>query len=526
MRSLVLPAAVALAVATLASPARALMQPDGTVIPVGGNLVGYLNAQGETIDPLVDAATTPETFTPGCALTFTVLARGGSQKNSFGWYNVTGSKPAFSDLVEFIGCNDGVGTVKVLDIRNHPRYTGGDVGFIQATTQGAVGNCVNFANPTGTLGYVFYSEKAYNDDNMGPNSFIHLLIMDSKVIPNAFYFGWEDLFSGGDNDFEDLLMRVEGIQCAGGGEECDTGALGECSFGATQCVNGVMECVQRKDPIAESCNGLDDDCNGTIDEGDLCPPDEICDKGTCVGKCGSGEFACPPGLVCRADGFCVDPACEMVTCPVGQVCVGGTCQGPCDGVVCPHGQVCRAGACVDPCTGVMCEADQYCDNGVCITKCSCGGCSGTKVCDVAREICVEPGCEGVSCAASEHCESGGSCIDDCAGAQCPSGQKCEGGACVDDGTGTGGSAGTGGGGSGGTFVAGGTGGATGGTAGGSAGSGADGAGGSGVAGTRGGALPAEDSSCGCRVPGGRAGDAAIALLALLACIGVRARRRR
>jgi hypothetical protein len=61
-------------------------QPDGTVIPVTNHLVTFLNAQGETINPLTDAATTPETFKPGCQLTFTVIGRGAGQKNSFGWY--------------------------------------------------------------------------------------------------------------------------------------------------------------------------------------------------------------------------------------------------------------------------------------------------------------------------------------------------------------------------------------------------------------------------------------------------------
>jgi MYXO-CTERM domain-containing protein len=37
----------------------------------------------------------------------------------------------------------------------------------------------------------------------------------------------------------------------------------------------------------------------------------------------------------------------MMTCPMGQFCMGGTCQDACTGVVCPTNQVCSAGACVD-----------------------------------------------------------------------------------------------------------------------------------------------------------------------------------
>jgi Notch-like protein len=68
---------------------------------------------------------------------------------------------------------------------------------------------VNLADPANTLGHVFYSEKKYNEDNAptGP-SYVHLLTMDSKVRPNTFYFGWEDLFQGGDNDFEDNVCQA------------------------------------------------------------------------------------------------------------------------------------------------------------------------------------------------------------------------------------------------------------------------------------------------------------------------------
>jgi hypothetical protein len=290
-----------LALSLSATVAAALSQPDGTVIPqnnnpAGSNLVDYLNAEGDTVNPLTDAATTPETFVPQCALTFKVLARGAGQMNSFGWYNVTGSKPnTQTELFEFILCSDGVGTIKQLDIKNDPRYTGGEIGFFQATTQGKIPpNCVDWNNLGGTLGYVFYSQKAYNDDNTQPNPYIHLLIMDSKVFPNTFYFGWEDLFSGGDNDFEDLLMRVDGLQCSGGGEPCDTGQPGKCADGTLQCKNGKLECIQNLTPSEETCNSRDDNCDGEIDEGDVGP------------MCTSGEFPCPPTLICSQAGRCVE----------------------------------------------------------------------------------------------------------------------------------------------------------------------------------------------------------------------------
>jgi hypothetical protein len=435
MRRLIFAASVWAALTAGPHAAAQLTQPDGTVVPVGDNLGTLLNTNGETIVPSTDAATTPETFRPDCELTFTVLGRGAGQRNSFGWYNVTGTKPQLSELYEFITCNDGVGAVKVLDIRADARYLGGEIGFFEATTEGHTGflqpNCVDFNDLPGTLGYVFYSEARYNDDNnaSGP-SFIHLLIMDSKVLPNTFYFGWEDLFQGGDNDFEDLLTRVEGIQCTGGGAPCDTGQAGICATGVTSCVNGALECAPKQAPGVEACNAVDDDCNGLVDDGDLCEAGEICDRGTCIGRCGTGEFRCNTDSTCR-DGYCVERACAEVTCAEGQVCVLGICHGACDDVICPQGQECRTGACTSPCESVTCSPGEVCSNGVCV-PCACGGCPGGTVCNGAATACVLPECRDVPCGSGGSCRAGGICVDDCEGAVCPVGQLCEGGRCVTD----------------------------------------------------------------------------------------------
>jgi MYXO-CTERM domain-containing protein len=517
-------ALAALAAASFALPAFSLQQPDGTVIPARNTLVNALVAAGEPIDPLTEANTTPETFKPSCRLTFTVLARGAGQRNSFGWYNVTGQKPTFAELVEFITCTDGVGAVKVLDIQQDPRYRGGEVGFFEATTEGYDGlfqpNCVNFANPAGTLGHLFYSQKQFNEDNNpGGASYVHLLIMDSKTRPNAFYFGWEDLFQGGDNDFEDLLTRVEGVQCSGGGEACDTTKLGPCGVGAVQCVNGVLTCVERQFPQTESCNAVDDDCDGQTDDGDVCPPSQICDRGTCVAGCGGGEFTCPPGLTCRADGFCVDSRCENVSCSDGQICVAGECKAACDGVKCPFGKLCRAGICLDACAGVTCDPGQICESGVCVS-CDCGGCPDGRVCNGPKTQCVAPGCETATCSAGQHCETGVGCVDDCAGAVCPFGQVCVAGNCVagsaPDGGGSS-SGGTGG------IPIGGSGGAAGSS--GSSGSSATTGGGAGEPSDYPGRPVGESKGCSCRVVA-RGGQRTWLVAPLLALLALRRRKRR
>jgi hypothetical protein len=519
-----LAASALLAALLAAAPAHALQQPDGTSIPVidpsvvvcsDRNVQVCLDAEegGPTIDAMAAAAVTPETYVPGCALTFRVIARGAGYLNTFGWYNVDpNGPPAAADLHSFLECSDAVGTTKVLDISSDPHYLGGLVGFFMATPQGTAGNCPTFdpnGGPVpGTVGYIYYSQRAYNPDNQGPDSWVHLITYDSITYPSSFYFAWEDLLSGGDNDFDDLLTRVEGIQCAGGGAPCDTGQLGNCAFGMMQCHNGGLECVQNQLPTAESCNALDDDCNGLVDDGDLCPPSYVCFRGECVPECGNGEFVCPNDLVCNPEGLCVDPACLDLQCPDSQICVAGECRGWCDGVVCPWGKVCRAGACVDPCASVQCDADYVCELGVCLLQCTCAGCVAPKTCDAPSGHCVDDGCAGVSCDPGSHCTSGGVCVDDCAGAVCPPHELCVQGSCESNPN---------------------AGGAGGGGGSGEAGFTGFGGGGSSAAGHGpGGAAPWDatdaDSGCGCRLPRRASGSAVASLVLFSLGLGLGLRR--
>lgn len=521
-RTLALSSAVALAtlLATSSATAGPLMQPNGDTVPSGTALQGYLSAEGETYNVTDVCGIEPESFNPLCNLTFTVIARGGGQLNSFGWYNIKsdGTAPTFDDLNEFITCNDGVGTTKQLDIKSNPNYAGGQIGFFQATTQNAVGNCVAFnanghgiADPS-TLGYVYYSQPQFNPDT----GYIHLLIMPSDVYPSAFYFGWEDLngnISSFDNDFEDLLMRVSGLVCDGGGEACTVvGQQGLCAYGVTQCSGGTVSCAQKNQPAGEKCNNVDDDCDGQIDNGsDLCagdPNGEICFQGRCVGGCANGEFVCPGGLTCdETANVCVDPLCVDKPCDSGTVCRAGVCVAPCDGVICPHGQECALGQCVDLCTGVPCDAGYACVGGVCKISCECSGCAMGETCvttGAAPGICVDDACANLAtpCEVGTVCING-TCVDACQGAVCPEGQICQQGECV-VGSSAGGAAGNGGS-AGGGFGAGGSGAVSGssGAAGTAASSGSGGIGG--TAGTA--VLPGDDSGdgsasssgCGCRV---------------------------
>jgi hypothetical protein len=423
-----------LAFATLfaAHAAVAITQPDGTPIPSNSDLQRIFDAEGDPVNAMSDAAIVPETFSPGCRLTFTLVSRGAALfQDAFGWYNVTGGAPALSDLHVLIPCNAPSGFVATLDLAHEPGYTGGEIGFFLRTPQEsgsgscAGGDCCATATHPG---YTYYSERRFNPDSLGPaTSYIHLLTYNSRTTPRAFYFAWEDLFNGGDNQFTDFVAQVGNIVCTGGGGSCDTGMQGICGQDTQQCRVGALTCVPANQPRAESCNGLDDDCNGSVDDGsELCGASRICDRGTCVDRCVEGS--CFEGFTCTSEGRCVENACVGMNCPSGERCVAGACVTPCDGITCPAGLQCRVGACIDPCAGVTCDAEQVCVLGVCQPRCDCTGCASGEACG-ADGRCVPSACAAMTCAAGQVCTATG-CVDACAGAVCPRGEMCTSGECV------------------------------------------------------------------------------------------------
>jgi len=534
---------------TLAAlPAGAVMQTNGPTIPLqpGDDCesnAGICINTNETIeggagdiDAVATATISQETFNPLCELTFTVVARGASYKNTFGWYEVKRDSsgapmaPMLSELHVFLGCNDAIGTTKTLTIP--PGVA--EIGFFLANNgNSCVATQDDPLGPTLTMqpNNMFLSQRQFNSDGNNGDNLIHLLVWQSHANPNAFYFGWEDQKGGGDNDFEDLLTYVTGIQCAGGGEPCQLeGEAGVCGDGVQQCRDGKLTCVPTQTPSPEKCNGLDDDCSGETDEGDLCDAGEVCVHGRCEPKCGTGEFRCASGDVC-VKGVCIQESCANKECPDGSVCRDGTCEAACDGVVCPYGAACRRGVCVDACEGVECDPGFACEArlgsdgetlvGVC-SSCDCRGCGDGLSC--AEHLCVEDACKDKTCDAGSHCVAG-DCVDNCADARCPSGQMCAAGSCVaDPNAGDGGASNGDGGddGGGGTLnpgvgAFGGNGNGGGGTNGSDAGRN-NGSGGS-----------IEAKGCGCAVPGRSSPQRTPALLLglLLAAAGrVRARRRR
>lgn len=254
------------------------------------------------LDPVRDCSTMPETFVPTCPLTFTVLTRGTARfRNVFGWYEATGAAPTADDLHVMLDCDDAAGTSVVLDVRSDPAYRGGEIGFFLLTPEDrtARGTCAGGDCCAGVerfrsgVGYAYLSEVALNPEG---DDFVHLLVYDSRIRERKFYFAWEDTFAAPNNDFTDLVTSVEGVECSGGGEDCDTGGIGACRLGVTRCDGGALTCTPIATAQPEACNGADDDCDTRTDEG-LTPPSSFCNpNGVCNGTSASCGGAA--GWVC------------------------------------------------------------------------------------------------------------------------------------------------------------------------------------------------------------------------------------
>jgi hypothetical protein len=77
-----------------------------------------------------------------------------------------------------------------------------------------------------------------------------------------------------------------------------------CQPGVTICQGAKAVCDGAVGPGPEQCDGVDNNCDGIVDEGDLCDSPKVCNQGTCVSPCSTGEFPCPGGQQCL-NGFCI-----------------------------------------------------------------------------------------------------------------------------------------------------------------------------------------------------------------------------
>jgi hypothetical protein len=421
-----------LSLALLAAPAAAqVLEPNGVAVPQPGpehetSLQSFMDAAGETIDVVVEASAEPGVFSPLCDFEAALVLSESQAQAGIAWYNVPTDPNAAPESVYLIvpptAQIDEV--ISSADIRSHPEYAGGKVGFVLMKDEMRV----------------YYSEaerNAYCSACTTPGYWAMTLAYRSTLDPNAYYLAFEDWeganasdWGGNDGDFNDKVFRISGVVCIGGGVPCDTGLLGVCSVGLTECLpGGELACRPQIPASSEVCDNLDNDCNGLVDDGEgLCPVGEVCYQGKCQPTCAGTEFPCQSPLICDiATGICVHPACVDVQCDIGQVCVAGTCVGGCEGVVCPIGQQCLLGRCVTLCENVECPIGEVCENGVCVVSCECVGCTDGQVCAPSGK-CVDAGCETLSCGAAEACVDG-ACVDVCLNAVCPGGAECVQGAC-------------------------------------------------------------------------------------------------
>jgi Notch 1 len=399
-----------------------LRQPNGSIIPASNALSNFLNNAplNENIDVINEASLVPEVFTPSDTLTFSFVAEGGGYENAFGWYNlgddVTQPENRFIIFDCFVEPRTPFETSTVTFCGN-PQWKGGPIGFFLITPQRRDGqggrrpNCALNDN----VGYIYYSEPRLNRDEDPNSTFIHHLVYRSNSFPNAFYFGFEDLFRGGDNDFEDALILIEGLLvgdvpevCDGADDDCDgridEGAEESCSTicgqGVQLCSEGQLDVCSAPDPTQESCDGIDNDCDGLLDEGVT----RVCNYG-----CGAGLEVCLAGewSICTAQ-TPQDERCNNVD----EDCDGNVDEGL--SVSCANGcgveglRMCIAGS-YGQCDAPLPETER-CDNRD-------NDCDGQ-----IDEAIVQP-CESSCGVGLERCDQGGFVACD---APTPEGERCDG----------------------------------------------------------------------------------------------------
>ncbi|HJL39135.1 MAG TPA: DUF4114 domain-containing protein, partial [Polyangiaceae bacterium LLY-WYZ-15_(1-7)] len=426
----------AMALALLGGDARAYInQVDGTVVPELDRLQQCLDRPGSgegvagAVDAIADAAVLPEAFRPvrdpGTGrydVTFLDIGEGAGFRNSFGWFWIGEDITDPDNLHTVFGCRtysicecpcDTIRT-RTIDFATQPGFAPGRaIGFWLRTPERLDGTRENGSfdssgcgfdlgcDPSGTNvndscggrldtdNRIYFTSQALNDDG----DYVHFLVYESIENEDSFYFGFEDLFRGGDNDFEDMLVRAEGLvplcdpqpeTCDGADQDCD-GAVDEglrlacstaCGPGERVCTAGSFGACSAPTPSSETCDGVDEDCDGSVDEGI---------SRACSNECGSGSEICISGSF--AD-------CSAPT-PTLEVCNGD--DDDCDG---------RTDE------GLTRACTSSCGSGVesCMAG-SWGGCTaptpGTETCDGTDEDCDGRTDEGpIQMACSTACGDG------------------------------------------------------------------------------------------------------------------------
>jgi hypothetical protein len=425
--------------------------------------------QPNPIDAILDAHTGPETFLvpqlSGSFVTvnFRLLVEGAGFENIFGWYNVGephirfpavpscafGSRSTYEPASKSGGVISGEYTFNI-DFQAEfvaGRYKGKQIGFYLVTPEGsanrnngipATNNCATDPDDQGTLtsggpldddsfdegdghdddngfGRIYYTESKLNNDG----NYVHYLVYRSKANSDHFYFGFEDLFRGGDNDYEDTFVKVEGLVptcqpsseiCNGVDDNCN-GQADENLFRACTsiCGTGQEQCAFTNDnnpnndwigctaplPTLEICDGKDNDCNGQVDDG-LVGSACVSAEG-CVGQnvCQNGAWVCdaPAKTAETCDGKdndCDGSIDENLTRQCSSAC--GTGVETCDykGPGNPNNRInCTAPtATPEICDGKDNDCNGAVDDGLGGQACTApNGCAGTRACEAGKWVC-------------------------------------------------------------------------------------------------------------------------------------------
>ena len=308
------------------------------------------------------------------------------------------------------------------------RYRGGFISFYMITPEGSVGktsaekdNCGDFTvNASGhsQFGKIYFTDKDLNNDG----DFVHYLVYQSKFKAKSFIFGFEDLFRGGDNDFEDMLIRVTGLtppcvpttevcdgldnDCDGvidnapagvgsdclcdSAADCDNGPkLGLCQAGTTVCTAGSLTCHSTVGPTSEVCDLKDNNCDGQVDNAPTDPTiGNACD-GPDADSCKEGNIVCQNGVL-----TCNDNTGNNI-----EICnnLDDNCNGQVD-----EGNPGGGGACGSN-VGICTQGTLNCTGGT--LKCTGGVQPGTEICNGLDDNCNgivddSPAGIGVACGGS------------------------------------------------------------------------------------------------------------------------------
>ncbi len=465
-------------------------QVDGTIVPVTNRMQQALDtfeSPAGSINAVIDAAEFPQIFRPRLSspVVFLDVREGAGFENSFGWYNVGDdvSTPAgrTANLHPVMGCGtpmvNGPGnstthsgnpafyfqnaeepntiSVNFQMERTDGRYKGGFIGFYLITPEtNSSDNCGDFkngANGMTLFGFIYFTQKDLNNDG----DFVHHLVYKSAV-PDRFFFGFEDLFRGGDNDYEDMAMRIDGLtppcvpttevcdgfdndcdglvdsadpdltgvadpcSCDGVSLTCDNGPrFGTCRTGVTVCTGASIKCHGTGSPTVEICDGFDNNCNNVVDDNPS-GTGATCD-GTDADLCREGTIVCVMGSL----------SCNDSTGANQEIC--NLSDDDCDGLV-DEGDPGGGGACGSA-LGVCTPGTLRCSGGT--LMCQGGNGSSPELCNNLDDDCDgvtddSPTDVGQSCGMTDEgvCAFGQSiCVSgtlQCAGEIGPTTERCNG----------------------------------------------------------------------------------------------------